>query len=153
MGKCKATYHENPRLSDEDIAEARKTMSEAEFNQEYMADFNVFEGQVWAFNQRDCVADLSEIDTSRMDIFAGMDVGYKDPTAFCVIGYDWDHGKYYLLDEYIDAKEQQSNTQKIRELINKWDIDYIYIDSAAQQTRFDFAQNYDITTMNAKNLY
>ena len=24
------------------------------------------------------------------------------------------------------------------------------IDSAAQQTRFDFAQNYDITTVNAK---
>ena len=33
---------------------------------------------------------------------------------------------------------------------DKWDIDYIYIDSAAQQTRFDFAQNYDITTVNAK---
>ena len=30
--------------------------------------------------------------------------------------------------------------------MNKWDIDYIFIDSAAQQTRFDFAQNYDITT-------
>ena len=28
--------------------------------------------------------------------------------------------------------------------------DYIYIDSAAQQTRFDFAQNYDISTINAK---
>ena len=27
---------------------------------------------------------------------------------------------------------------------------YIYIDSAAQQTRFDFAQNYDISTINAK---
>ena len=34
--------------------------------------------------------------------------------------------------------------------MDKWDIDYIYIDSAAQQTRFDFAQNYDITTVNAK---
>jgi len=35
-------------------------------------------------------------------------------------------------------------------LIKKWDIDYIYIDSAAQQTRYDFAQNYDISTLNAK---
>ena len=86
----KATYHENPRLSDTDIAEAKKTMSEAEFNQEYMADFNVFEGQVWAFNHETCVADLSELETRRMDVFAGMDVGYKDPTAFCVIAYDWD---------------------------------------------------------------
>ena len=39
---------------------------------------------------------------------------------------------------------------EIQKLIAKWDIDYIYIDSAAQQTRFDFAQNYDITTINAK---
>jgi hypothetical protein len=147
----KATYHENPRISDQDIDEARKTMSESEFNQEYMADFNVFEGQVWAFNHEECVADLSEIETSRMDVFAGMDVGYKDPTAFCVIAYDWDADKYYLLDEYLDAERTtEQHATEIRKLIHKWDIDYIYIDSAAQQTRFDLAQNYDISTINAK---
>ena len=147
----RATYHENPRISDTDIVEARKTMSEAEFNQEYMADFNVFEGQIWAFNHEECVADLSELETSKMDIFAGMDVGYKDPTAFCVIGYDWDSQKYYLLDEYLDSERTtEQHAIEIRKLINKWDIDYIYIDSAAQQTRFDFAQNYDISTINAK---
>ena len=147
----KATYHENPRISDEDIAEAKKTMSEAEFNQEYMADFNTYEGQVWGFNHENCVSDLAEIDTSKMDIFAGMDVGYKDPTAFCVIGYDWDAEKYYLLDEYLDAERTtEQHAEKIRALIHKWDIDYIYIDSAAQQTRFDLAQNYDISTINAK---
>ena len=48
-------------------------------------------------------------------------------------------------------KEQQSSTLvEIRKMIDKWVVDYIYIDSAAQQTRFDFAQNYDITTINAK---
>ena len=147
----KATYHENPRLSEEDIAEAKKTMSEAEFNQEYMADFNVFEGQVWTFNHEECVADLAELDTSRMDVFAGLDVGYKDPTALCVIGYDWDSRKYYVLDEYLDSERTtEQHAIEIRKMIEKWDIDYIYIDSAAQQTRFDFAQNYDITTINAK---
>ena len=147
----KATYHENPRISEQDIIEARKTMSEAEFNQEYMADFNVFEGQVWAFNHEKCLSDLSELETGRMDIFAGMDVGYKDPTAFCVFGYDWDSETYYLLDEYLDAERTtEQHAIEIQKLINKWDIDYIYIDSAAQQTRFDFAQNYDITTINAK---
>ena len=116
-----------------------------------MADFNVFEGQVWGFKRDVCQQDLSELDTTGMDIFAGMDVGYKDPTAFCVIAYDWDAGKYYLLDEYMDSERTtEQHAEKIRELINKWDIDYIYIDSAAQQTRFDFAQNYDITTINAK---
>ena len=86
-----------------------------------------------------------------MDIFAGLDVGYKDPTAFCVIGYDWDKGLYYLLDEYYDAERTtEQHAIEISKKMNKWDIDYIFIDSAAQQTRFDFAQNYDITTINAK---
>ena len=147
----KATYHENPRISEQDIQEARKTMSESEFNQEYMADFNVFEGQVWAFNHEECVADLAEFDTSGMDVFAGMDVGYRDPTAFCVIAYDWDAEKYYLLDEYFDSERTtEQHAMEIQKLIAKWNIDYIYIDSAAQQTRFDMAQNYDITTINAK---
>jgi len=147
----KATYHENPRVSESDIIEARKTMSEAEFAQEYMADFNVYEGQVWAFNHEECLADLSQLDTTGMDIFAGLDVGYKDPTAFCVFAYDWDKRKYYLVDEYMDSeKTTEQHALQIQKLIQKWDIDYIYIDSAAQQTRYDFAQNYDITAINAK---
>jgi len=147
----KATWHENPRTSEEDIKEARKTMSEAEFSQEYMADFNVYEGQIWAFNHETQLADLSEIDTSKMDVFAGLDVGYKDPTAFCVVGYDWEEKKYYILDEYLDAERTtEQHAAMIRKLVEKWDIDYIYIDSAAQQTRYDFAQNYDLSTINAK---
>lgn len=147
----KATYKDNPRISESDIDEARKSMSEAEFRQEYEADFNIYEGQVWNFNYQECVENIQSMDTSNMDIFAGLDVGYRDPTAFCVIAYDWDEQKYYLLDEYMEAeKTTEQHAEKIRELINKWNIDYIYIDSAAQQTRFDFAQNYDISTVNAK---
>ena len=147
----KASYKSNPRMSETDIKEARKSMSEAEFRQEYEADFNTFEGQVWNFNFEECVGSFEEIDISEMDVFAGLDVGYRDPTAFCVIGYSWDEGKYYLLDEYLDAERTtEQHAREIQALIDKWDIDYIYIDSAAQQTRFDFAQNYDITTVNAK---
>ena len=147
----RATYHENPRFSDEDIKEAKKSMSEAEFAQEYMADFNTYEGQIWNFNFEECVADLSQLDTSNMDVFAGLDVGYKDPTALCVIAYDWDQQKFYLIDEYMDAeKTTEQHAAEIRRMIDKHNIDYIYIDSAAQQTRFDFAQNYDISTINAK---
>ena len=147
----RATYKDNPRMSESDITEARKSMSEAEFKQEYEADFNTYEGQIWNFNHEECIENLEELDTSKMDIFAGLDVGYRDPTAFCVLGYDWDSEKYYLLDEYLDAeKTTEQHAVEIRRLMEKWDIDYIFIDSAAQQTRFDFAQNYDITTTNAK---
>ena len=147
----RATYKENPRMSESDIAEARKSTSEAEFRQEYEADFNIYEGQIWTFDRERCLANLSELDTSKMDMFAGLDVGYRDPTAFCVIGYDWDEKTFYLLDEYLDAEQTtETHARKIQSMIDKWDIDYIYIDSAAQQTRFDFAQNYDISTINAK---
>ena len=147
----KATYRSNPRMSENDISEARKSMSEAEFRQEYEADFNTFEGQVWSFDFEKCTGDFQQMETKRLDIFAGLDVGYRDPTAFCVIGYDWDEEKFYLLDEYLDAeKTTEQHAGEIQRLIDKWDIDYIFIDSAAQQTRFDFAQNYDISTINAK---
>ena len=147
----RATYKSNPRMSEQDIVEARKSMSDAEFRQEYEADFNTYEGQVWNFDFEQCVQDLSELDIQHMDVFAGLDVGYKDPTEFCVIAYDWETEKFYLIDEYMDAeKTTEQHATQIRSLIDKHDIDFIYIDSAAQQTRFDLAQNYDITTINAK---
>ena len=147
----RATYQDNPRMSETDITEARKSMSEAEFRQEYEADFNTYEGQIWKFNFETQVKDLSQLDTSKMDVFAGLDVGYKDPTALCVIAYDWDEDKFYLVDEYFNSERTtEQHAIEIQKLIDRWDIDYIYIDSAAQQTRFDLAQNYDISTINAK---
>lgn len=147
----RATYRDNPRMSPSDIAEAKKSMSDAEFRQEYEADFNTYEGQIWNFNHEECIVNNEVLETRRMDVFAGLDVGYRDPTAFCVIAYDWDDEVYYVLDEYLDAeKTTEQHAMVIRDMIEKYDIDYVYIDSAAQQTRYDFAQNYDITTINAK---
>ena len=147
----RATYRDNPRMSEFDIAEARKSMSEAEFRQEYEADFNTYEGQIWNFDHEKCISNNEALDTTSMDVFAGLDVGYRDPTAFCVIGYDWDEEQYYVLDEYLDAeKTTEQHAAEIQTLMEKWDIDFIYIDSAAQQTRYDFALQYDISTSNAK---
>jgi len=147
----RATYKDNPRMSETDVLEARKSMSEAEFKQEYEADFNTYEGQIWNFNFETQVQDYSRFEPKKMDIFAGLDVGYRDPTAFCVIAYDWENESYHLLDEYFDSERTtEQHAIEIQRLIDKWDIDFIYIDSAAAQTRFDFAQNYDISTINAK---
>ena len=83
--------------------------------------------------------DLAELETSKMDIFAGMDVGYKDPTAFCVIAYDWDAEQFYVLDEYLDSERTtEQHAMEIRKPIDKWNIDYIYIDSVITTNRFDF---------------
>ena len=147
----RATYKDNPRMSETDIAEARKSMSEAEFRQEYEADFNTYEGQVWDFKYEECVGSYQDINLEGFDVFAGLDVGYRDPTAFCVVAYSWEEEKFFVLDEYFDSERTtEQHAAEIRRMIDKWDLDYIYIDSAAQQTRFDFAQNYDISTVNAK---
>jgi phage terminase large subunit len=145
-----ATYHDNPRVSEEDIADAKKSMSEAEFKQEYLADFTIFEGQIWNFNE-ECVHDLSNFNTQGMDIIAGLDVGFKDATALCIAAYDWDNEKFYVLDEYYDCeKTTEGHAVAIKKKMDKWGVDFVYIDSAAAQTKFDFAQLYDISCTNAK---
>ena len=145
-----ATWRDNPRISEEDINEARLAMSEAEFKQEYEADFTTFEGLIYQFNYEDCVRDLSLMDTSSFDIIAGLDVGYKDPTAFVVLAYNHYDNKYYLLSEYLRPGENTStHAAAMQVLIDKYDVDFIYIDSAAAQFRMDLASEFGISTMNA----
>lgn len=145
----KATWHDNPRASEEDIDEARRSMSEAEFKQEYEADFNIFEGQIWNFNYEKCVQDLTDMDCRGMDIISGLDVGFKDPTAYCVLAFDGE--KFYVLEEYYAAERTtEEHASYLSEIMERRDVDYCFIDAAAAQTRFDLAQNYDITTTNAK---
>lgn len=145
----KATYHDNPRMSEDDVAEARRSMSAAEFRQEYEADFSIFEGKIW--NVKDnCVREFT-VPENRVDIFAGLDLGYKDATAMVVVAYSWDEDKFYIIDEYHDSElTTDKHALNIKHMIEKWGIDYIYVDSANQQQRYDLAQIYDIPTMNAK---
>jgi len=76
-------------------------------------------------------------------------MGFRDPTAIVVLATDGHD--YYAVAEYLKNEDSTSKyAEALQELIDKWDLDFIYIDSAAQQTRFDFAYDYDITTINAK---
>jgi Terminase large subunit, T4likevirus-type, N-terminal/Terminase RNaseH-like domain len=146
-----ADYHENPRISEQDIEEARGTMSLAEFNQEYMASFNSFEGQIYTFNTAVCLRDLSEMHFEGMDCIAGLDVGFKDPTAMIILYYDAVEDIYYVIDEYQDAEKVTSKqAEEVGKLNEKYNVDIIFADSAAAQTRADFAYEYDIVTAAAK---
>ena len=146
-----ATWKDNPRAILADIEEAKEIMSANEFAQEYEASFNVFEGQIFPFDRDACIQDLSELDLRDMEILAGLDVGFRDPTAFCVIAYDHYNDIYYVLDEFKDNEKSTSQQAKvIKELENKYNIDFIFIDSANQQTRYDLAYDFDINCNNAK---
>lgn len=146
-----ATHLDNPATRDDDITAAVAGMTEQQFAQEFMADFSIFEGQVWDFNTEMCIQDLSHLETHNMEVFAGLDIGYRDPTAMCVIAYDWDEEKFYVINEYYDAeKTTDIQAEAISKLVDTHRVDSIFIDSAHPQVRFDFAQLYDLSTINAK---
>lgn len=140
-------WKENPRAKEKDIEQARHSMSKAEFKQEYEADFVVLQGKIWDFSH-ECITSIDPGSINKWDVIAGLDVGFRDATAFVVAITDGE--KFYIVDEYQSStKTTAGHAKKISKLIDKWDIDFIYIDSAAQQTKFDFAMNFDISTINA----
>jgi phage terminase large subunit len=143
-----ADYTENTRMSEKDVAEARKSMSKVEFEQEYMASFNSFQGAIYQLPETNII---EEYPIGEMEIIAGLDPGYRDYTAFLVIGYHHQTDKFYVLDEYLNNEVgTKDHAIKIRELSEKWGIDTIFIDSAAAQMAHDLAYEYDIATIKAK---
>jgi PBSX family phage terminase large subunit len=146
-GSAIYTWRSNPKLSEKDIEEAKRSMTRALYLQEYECEWTTTEAQIYEFlDQEKHLGDFSG--RKFLDVIAGLDVGYRDPNAFVVIGFD---GKaYYVLDEYVSQECTTSQlAEVIREKIDHWNIDNIYIDSAAQQVKADFAYDYDIFCENA----
>lgn len=143
-----ADYTENTRMSEQDVEEARKSMSEAEFNQEYLASFTSFEGQIYNFKDSDL---LHYVASPEHEAFAGCDPGYKDATAWCDIIYDPVNDWFHVVDEYLMAKADTSaHAAAFMEHIQRYNTDSVFIDSAAAQFAADLAYIYDITTIKAK---
>lgn len=144
-----ADYLENSRMSLEDVMEAKRSMSKAEFEQEYMASFAEFEGQIFKFNSESCVSDFVQEDNC--EFFAGCDPGYRDPTAFVVVAYQPTSDTYHVVDEYQLAGNSTAwHAQQFQQLITRWNVDSIFIDSAAAQFASDLAAIYDVPTIKAK---
>ena len=143
-----ADYSENPRMQASDVEEARRSMSRQEFEQEYLASFSSFEGQIYQLN-RDCVRDFEMQDGC--DFIAGLDPGYRDPTAFVVVCYLHNLDKFWIVDEYLEAEATtKQHSEQMQRLIDRWGIDAIFIDSAAAQFASDLAYQYNIATIKAK---
>lgn len=144
----KADWTENTRMSPSDVEEAKRSMSKAEFEQEYMANFSVFEGQIFSVTE-EAIAEYEPGDGD--EPLAGLDPGYKDPTAFIVIIYKPTEDCFYIVDEYLESEEKTpAHAARFKELIEKWKIDPIFIDAAAAQFAGDLAYVYDIPTIKAK---
>ncbi len=146
-GSAIYTWRSNPRLSEKDIAEAKKTMTRALFLQEYECEWTTTESQIYEYLDEE--KHKGDFQTRKfVEVIAGLDVGYRDENVFVVVGFDGE--KYYIIDEYISKESTTSELASvIQEKIDEWRIDTIYIDSAAQQVKADFAYDYDIYCENA----
>ena len=75
----------NPRLVVEDIDSARKSMTNALFKQEFMCNWLTTENMVYTVEDSRHRADLNEIKLKPLQFIAGLDIGYRDETAFVVV--------------------------------------------------------------------
>ena len=143
-----ADYTENERMKESDVAEARRSMSKAEFEQEYMASFTVFEGQIYNFDHANI---MEYVPGDGDESLAGCDPGFRDPTAFVPIVYCPMEDVFHIVDEYLENEATTSkHADAFSELIGKWRIDPIFIDPAAAQFAGDLAYTYNIATIKAK---
>jgi|TARA_R110002153_G_scaffold3244_12_gene15837 PBSX family phage terminase large subunit len=147
-GSAKFTWRANPMLSSKDVDEAKRSMTRALYMQEYECEWTTTESQIFdAIDEDKHLIDCEELVFS--EVIAGLDVGYRDENVFVVIGVSRDD-KYYILDEYISKESTTSELASvIRDKVDQWAIESIYIDSAAQQVKADFAYDYDIYCENA----
>lgn len=143
-----ADYSENERMTEADVAEAKRTMSASNFEQEYMASFTTFEGQIYSYAEENTVDYFYQPGD---ELLAGLDPGYKDPTAFCVIAYRPRDNCFHVIDEYLEAEATTAHhAGRMQEFIRKHGVETIFIDSAAAQFASDLAYMYDIATIKGK---
>lgn len=143
-----ADYTENTRMKESDVSEARNSMSKAQFEQEYMASFNVYEGQIYKVTDSMVVDYLHQ---EGCEYIAGCDPGYRDPTAFLVVSYVANGDYFHVVDEYLQSEvSTETHANCFKALIDQHGVETVFIDSAAAQFAADLAYNYDISTTKAK---
>lgn len=144
-----ATWRDNPRVSETDIEEARKTVSPAYFRQEYEADFDVFEGMVFSAFDYEKHVRIPEVDLNyeTCETIMGIDHGYNDPTAAVVLKYHFETDTFYLVREYCDNKKTTDiYAAAFKEMIDGEGVELTWVDSAAAQFRQDLMVLHDICT-------
>jgi hypothetical protein len=153
-----STWRDNPRAVESDIMEAKRNMSSAEFKQEYEADFATFEGQIYEdFSTEEHVREYPHDMEDYFETIMGVDPGYKDPTGALVIRYHPEHPDdpskdvfWVTWDYCLNAKSTKAHAEKFVEVIDKFDVEMLFVDSAAAQFRADLAAEYDISSSKSK---
>lgn len=94
------TSFENPYISQDEIKQAKKELTEDAFAQEYLADFRKHTGLIYKDFDRDIHVIQEPFDVPpEWDIYRGIDFGSNNPTACLWVAKDGDEN-FYIIDEY-----------------------------------------------------
>lgn len=145
-----ADYTENTRMAESDVEEARRSMPKSEFEQEYMASFTSYLGQIYeGFKASDVVDELPP--DLRGECIAGCDPGYRDATAWVVVIYDHSGDCWYVVRDYCESERTTAeHVVHFKQMMEQWKVEIVFIDSAAAQFASDLAYTYDIATTRAR---
>jgi hypothetical protein len=115
-----------------------------------MASFSSYLGQIYEGFRPEYV--LDELPQNlRGEAIAGLDVGYRDHTAWVNIIYDHDSDKFICVEDYLEAERTtKDHAQRFQLMMDHWRTSIVFIDAAAAQFSADLAYNYDIATTKAK---
>lgn len=103
------TTYDNPFIPVEEINKAKIEVTEDRFAQEYLADFRKTEGLVYKeFDRSRHLFDDTQ-DIRQVELIAGIDFGYTNPTAVIYIARDSDEN-YWVTDEWYKTGQTDAQT-------------------------------------------
>lgn len=120
------TSYDNPFLPEEELNKARKELTEDRFAQEYLADFRKTEGLVYKeFSRMKHLFGDEELKQLRsVEIIAGIDFGFTNPTAVITIKKDYDN-TYWVTDEWY---KRNKTDQEVAEYVASCGFNKVFPD-------------------------
>ncbi len=104
----------NPLISEAELIEAAKTVSEMDYRQEYLAEFVTKEGMVYDDFTTENIVEEGFPSAHDYDIYLGIDFGFANPTAICFMAVDMYGREVIQFDEIYIAR---TNMDRIQEMI------------------------------------
>lgn len=133
------TSYDNPTIASEEIDEAKKTLTEDTFAQEYLADFRKHTGLVYKdFERETHVVPQMDI-PDNWDIYRCMDFGSTNPTVCLWIAVDRDDN-WWVIDEHYKSGETIDHHAGIINSRSPRTISATYGDPSGKQWIDEFAQ-------------
>ena len=97
----------NPYIKPAEIKEAKDTLTDETFRQEYLAEFTTYAGKVYK-NFDPAINVTDDMPAKFEKMFTAADYGFVNETAILVIGVD--DGRFYVLDEVYKTGLNEGDT-------------------------------------------